>query len=122
MSKSELQVIVLKTPKSTPDQASEMDLDKIREDIAQYIRETIRLVCGSDAKHSVTWIKGDKTTAYKVCVEQRVLGKILGSKGNHINGLRTLIQAMCGSRGFRGVIDAPETFEYGSNTPKFLPR
>ncbi|WP_413942841.1 KH domain-containing protein [Bdellovibrio sp. HCB-162] len=84
--------------------------DEVRKRIAAIILIVMKEVTAVD--HSlngnflnVTYYKGEKTTIYKLDMLPEHRGRIIGSAGKNILSLRTLVQAMAASHGFRAVID-----------------
>lgn len=120
MSKADVQVVLVRSQGRNEEGVCSQDdkNDSVREQIAEVIREILSIACGSDVNLLVDWMKGDRTTVYKITIEQRALGRLLGAKGSHINGLRSIVNAMSGNHGFRAIIESPHTFEYGALTPK----
>ncbi|KHD87110.1 MAG: hypothetical protein OM95_16265 [Bdellovibrio sp. ArHS] len=56
---------------------------------------------------SVTYSCGERTTVYTIDCSQRVLGRIIGSRGKHIQSVRTIVQGISASKGFRSVVEIP---------------
>lgn len=82
--------------------------DSNREEIRTFVHNTLKLILSNHEKLSVTHWVGEKTTVYQVDLAQDDFGRLLGTKGKTLNGLRAIVGAIAGAKGFRAIIEIKE--------------
>ena len=71
----------------------------------QAIRETILLLSRAivDGEVQVDIQQGEQTTVYRIKVDQKDLGKLLGKQGRNIQSIRTILAAQSAKHKIRAV-------------------
>ncbi|WII72673.1 KH domain-containing protein [Bdellovibrio sp. 22V] len=74
--------------------------------IANTLRIVVGEMTGGPDIVRVSFVQGEKTTIYKITLEEESFrGKLIGSGGRNIVSLRQILGAMCANNGFRAIID-----------------
>lgn len=81
--------------------------ENIRDHIADAIRSVLNLLVEHPQSIEVHYVIGDSTTVFRVETDQRNIGQVLGSRGKHIDSLRTLVSSMAGKHNIRAIIEIP---------------
>jgi predicted RNA-binding protein YlqC (UPF0109 family) len=79
-----------------------------REHAKNLLEEILKSLVDHPEKINVTYMVGERTTVYQVQCEKENLGQIIGSKGKHIDSLRTIMLAITARQGIRSIIEIPE--------------
>jgi predicted RNA-binding protein YlqC (UPF0109 family) len=82
--------------------------DTIRSEIKEIIFQILRKILSQPKALSIDIVIGSNTTIYMIDVVQEDFGRLLGSKGKTIGGLRTVIGAMAAASGIRAVISVKD--------------
>ncbi|KYG61424.1 hypothetical protein AZI86_17065 [Bdellovibrio bacteriovorus] len=76
---------------------------QVRNDIRNVIKSVLRMILSHSFQ--VEYEVGERTTKYSIDINQQDCGRLLGSHGRTIGGLRTLVTAMAASAGIRAVVE-----------------
>jgi predicted RNA-binding protein YlqC (UPF0109 family) len=81
--------------------------ENIRDQIADAISAVLSLLVEHPQSITVQYVIGESTTIFRVETDQRNIGQVLGSRGKHIDSLRTLVSSMAGKHNIRAIIEIP---------------
>jgi len=84
-------------------QATEAGREVVRDLLEKILREMV----DTPEALSVSIFVGEKTTVFRVTCAPDNLGQIIGSKGKNIDGVRTIVKAICARHDFRGIVEIP---------------
>jgi predicted RNA-binding protein YlqC (UPF0109 family) len=79
----------------------------IREQIAGSLLQIVQLLVDNPSSINVRYEVGENTTVFHIETEQKNIGSILGSRGKHIESLRTIVTAAAARNHIRAVISLP---------------
>ncbi|WP_413582136.1 KH domain-containing protein [Bdellovibrio sp. HCB288] len=71
------------------------------------LEEILVLIVDHPGEVSVNIVQGERTTIFKIECSRRNFGRILGSRGKMIAGLRTISLALTARHGIRSIVEVP---------------
>lgn len=80
---------------------------KERDEVLSILQSILKKMVLYPERILVSYVVGEKTTIFKVDCCQEDLGRVLGSKGKNINGLRAIVSSMTAMSGIRSIIEIP---------------
>lgn len=86
---------------------TQLTSENIREQIANMIQTVLCILVDDPENLSVKVIVGENTTIFHVETDRKNIGQVLGSRGKHIDCLRTLVNSMAGKHNIRAVVEIP---------------
>jgi predicted RNA-binding protein YlqC (UPF0109 family) len=78
------------------------DLQAIRESVKVVLEEILKLLLAHP--HSVEYTVGENTTAYLIDIKQEDFGRLVGSNGKTIGGIRVVTTALSATHGIRTIV------------------
>lgn len=80
---------------------------KDREEVRDILLMVLKKMVSFPESVNVFYVVGERTTVYKVDCCKEDLGRVLGSRGKNISGLRAVVAAMTAMSGIRSIIEIP---------------
>lgn len=97
--------------KPNPGLNSEDEKDAFRVRIRDILKDVLQSMLQYPEKSDVFFIKGSSTTVYEIDIDQSDFGRLMGSKGKHINALRTIVTAIACGQDFRAIVTIKDSIE-----------
>lgn len=94
---------VIRRP-ATQKNFTEAEKDAVRAEVMRLLEDILKNLLRHPDKTQVSMEQGERTTIFVVEVVQADFGRLLGSKGRHIEALRVLVSSLCGNHDIRGII------------------
>ncbi|BEV69156.1 KH domain-containing protein [Bdellovibrio bacteriovorus] len=95
---------------------SDKDPVDVRERVRFVLQEMLSCLVAEPSQTTVRVSVGSKTTLYEIDTVSADFGRIVGSKGRTIESMRCLVAAMCGSAGFRAVLQIKDEARFVRKT------
>lgn len=78
--------------------------ERVRAKIKDLLMNALQMIVAHEDRVTVDIIKGDQTTIFEVDIHPEDFGRLIGSKGRNIGGLRAVAFAISSVHGFRSII------------------
>ncbi|KYG64683.1 hypothetical protein AZI86_10755 [Bdellovibrio bacteriovorus] len=80
------------------------DVEFFKKKIQAILINILQCMLKYPEKMSVEIEQGERTTLFIVDVDKVDFGRLVGSRGKNIESLRTIVQSISGSQGFRAIL------------------